>query len=96
MATGDDDKFEASPSWMDKTNWAPGVPIDSDAIPVLRYQALLGRVYVLQRWKSGASVRGEMPLAELEALVGGGVKEGWYNALGKYLGSEIDLDAEGV
>ncbi len=81
------DDFEAGPDWESKTDFAPGVPDDPEAIPVLRYQALLGNVYTLQQWKDGSTARGEVPLATLEALIGGPAKEGWYDALGKYLGS---------
>jgi hypothetical protein len=90
----DDGKFEAGEHWEGKTSFAPGVPTDPDAIPVLRYQALMGKVFVLQRWRNGSTARGEIALAELEKLVGGGVKEGWYNALGEYLGASIDLEAQ--
>jgi hypothetical protein len=75
----------------DKYDWAPGVPADPSAIPRLYYQALLGNVYTLQRWPNGDVARGSVALADLEALVGGPVREGWYDALGKYLGGSIDL-----
>lgn len=84
------DPFEAGPEWEGKTSFAPGVPDDPDAIPERFYQVLLGRVYTLTRWKSGSTVRGEITLEELEALAGQAItKEGWYDALAKYLGSEL-------
>lgn len=83
------DNFEAGPFWEGKTGFAPGVPEKEDAGPMLRYQALLGRVYMLQTWPNGSSARGEIPLAQLEALAGGPVKEGWYNALGEWLGVSV-------
>ncbi len=80
------DKIDAD-RWAEKTNFAPGVPVDPGMIPRLRYQALLGRVYTLQQWKDGSTARGEVPLSQLEALVGGSVKEGWYDATGGFLGT---------
>lgn len=90
MAGEEDDKaFEPGPDWEDKTSFAPGVPDDPDAVPELLYQVLLGRVYTLTRWKDGSAARGEVQLADLEALVGGPVpREGWYDAAGAYLGAD--------
>jgi hypothetical protein len=86
----DEDEFEPGPDWEDKTSFAPGVPDDPDAVPELLYQVLLGRVYTLTRWRDGSTARGEVSLADLEAVAGGTVsKEGWYDALGKYLGGEL-------
>lgn len=86
----DENEFEPGPDWEDKTSFAPGVPDDPDAVPELLYQALLGRVYTLTRWKDGSTARGEVALADLEAVAGGSItREGWYDALGKYLGSEL-------
>lgn len=83
------DPFEPGPEWEGKTSWAPGVPDDPDAIPELLYQVILGRVHTLTRWKDGSTSRGEVTLQDLEALAGQAItKEGWYDALGKYLGSE--------
>lgn len=87
----EDDVFEAGPGWEEKTSFAPGVPLDQDAIPEVLFQVLLGRVYTLTRWKDGSTVRGEIPLAELEALAGKPVtREGWYDVLGRYLGAELE------
>lgn len=84
------DTFEPGPDWEDKTGFAPGVPDDPDAIPELFYQVLLGKVFTLQRWKDGSTVRGEILLADLEALAGQTIsKEGWYDALAKYIGPEL-------
>lgn len=84
------DEFEAGPEWEGKMDFAPGVPEDPDAAPDLFYQVLLGRVYTLTRWRDGSTGRGEVQLADLEALAGGPItREGWYDALGKYLGAEL-------
>ena len=84
------DELEPGPEWEGKMGFAPGVPDDPDAIPERLYQVLLGRVYTLTRWKDGSTARGEVALADLEAVAGGAItKEGWYNALGKYQGSEL-------
>ncbi|UGL62726.1 hypothetical protein [Xanthomonas phage FMYAK-P1] len=84
------DEFEAGPEWEGKMDFAPGVPEDPDAVPELFYQVLLGRVYTLTRWKDGSTGRGEVQLADLEALAGGPItREGWYDALGKYQGTEL-------
>jgi hypothetical protein len=88
----DDVPFELTARLLDKMDFAPGVPDDPDAVPSLYYQALLGNVYTLQRWKDGSTVRGEVPLADLEALTGGSLREGWYSASGQFLGATIELD----
>jgi hypothetical protein len=79
------DGFEAGPYWEGKTSFAPG--LSDDNAPTLRYQALHGRVYTLQAWPDGSTARGEVELAHLEALAGGPVKEGWYSALGEWVGA---------
>jgi hypothetical protein len=84
--------FTSESGWEDKTNFLVGMPEDLSELPELYYQALLGNVYTLQRWPDGSTARGEMALAELESRVGGPVKEGWYDAAGKYLGLFISLD----
>lgn len=85
-----DRSFEPGPHWPGKMSFAPGVPDDPDAIPELLYQVLLGRVFTLTRWRDGSTARGELPLAEFEKLTGSTVaKEGWYDALGQYIGSEL-------
>ncbi len=86
----EDKTFTPGPDWEDKMSFAPGVPDDLDSIPERLYQALLGRVYTLTRWKDGSTARGEIPLADLESVAGKPiVKEGWYDALGKYIGAEL-------
>jgi len=86
----DSDKFEPSPDWEDKMSFAPGVPDDPEAIPELYYQALLGRVYTLTRWKDGSTARGEVTLEDLGAVAGSAIyKEGWYDALGAFIGAEL-------
>lgn len=86
----DDRSFEPGPDWADKTSFAPGVPDDQDAVPELLYQVLLGRVFTLTRWRDGSTARGEVPLTDLEAVAGSTVtREGWYDALGKYVGPEL-------
>lgn len=86
----DDRSFEPGPDWGDKTSFAPGVPDDLGAVPELLYQVLLGRVFTLTRWRDGSTARGEVQLADLEAVAGSAVaREGWYDALGKYIGPEL-------
>lgn len=91
MATKIGDRsFEPGPDWEDKMSFAPGVPEDPDATPELLYQALLGRVFTLTRWRDGSTARGEVSLAELESVAGSVVsREGWYDALGRYIGAEL-------
>lgn len=85
-----ENEFEPWPDWEDKTSFAPGVSDDPDAIPELVYQVLLGRVFSLTRWKDGSTVRGEVALADLEAVTGSAItREGWYDALGTYIGIEL-------
>ena len=86
-----EDQFEAGPDWAEKTDFAPGVLLEAPA-SVLRYQALLGNVYTLETWEDGSTARGEVPLAHLEALSGAPVREGWYDAAGKYLGPTLDAE----
>lgn len=94
MAADDDDGFDGfgSARWRDKTNYAPGVPDDPDAIPEVRFQVLLGRVHVLKRWRDGSTVRGELDLDFIEGLSGAPPREGWYDALGTYLGADPGLE----
>lgn len=81
---------EAPQDWEGKWDFAPGVPDDPSAVPELFYQVLLGRVYALTRWRDGSTARGEVALADLEAVFGLHVrKEGWYASSGEYLGSEL-------
>lgn len=90
MAGEDDKEFLPGPDWDDKVSFAPGVSDDPDAVPELLYQVLLGRVYTLTRWRDGSTARGEVPLADLEGVAGKPVtKEGWYDALGSYVGPEL-------
>ena len=74
------------------TGFIPGLPDDLSTLPVLHYQALMGRVYTIKRWSDGSTVRGEVPLKQLEMLVGGSVKEGWYDALGEWLGMSLPME----
>lgn len=86
----DEEVFEAGPDWDDKTAFAPGVPADSRAIPKRYYQVLFGKVYTLMTWSDGSTVRGEADLASLAAVAGKAItKEGWYDALGRYIGPEL-------
>jgi hypothetical protein len=87
----EDDPLD-SPRWIARTDFAPGFPTDPDAIPTVHYQALHGVVYTLTRWKDGSTARGEVPLSDLEALAGAGLREGWYDATGAFLGTTVDLD----
>lgn len=81
------EQFKPGPGWGDKTGFAPGVPDDPAQAPVTMYQVLHGRVFTLMRCPDESASRGEIALAELERRVGGPVKEGWYDALGEYLGA---------
>lgn len=86
------EEFEAGPYWEGKTDFLPGVPDDAAELPSTYYQALLGNVYTLTRWKDGSTARGEVPLSHLEALAGSGIREGWYDASGSFLGASLDLN----
>lgn len=86
----DADEFKAGPDWAGKMAFAPGVPVDAEAIPKRYYQVLFGKVYTLMTWSDGSTVRGEADLASLAAVAGKAItKEGWYDALGRYIGSEL-------
>jgi len=74
--------------WDDRTDFAPGLPLDPADAPETLYQALLGRVYTLQRRRDGTRSRGEVPLQQLQDLLGDRpVREGWYSASGDWLGA---------
>jgi hypothetical protein len=81
----------ASRRWLEKTGYAIGVPEDPDAIPEVRYQLLQGRVYTLKTWRDGSTIRGEIDLDTLAVVVGSTPQEGWYDALGNYLGDDPGL-----
>lgn len=69
------------------SNWAPGMPDDPGLLPTTMYQALAGRVYTLVTWPDESTARGEVPIEQLEDMVGrGNVREGWYSISGDYLG----------
>lgn len=71
---------------------AIGMPTDPAAIPEVRYQVLGEKVFLLQHWKDGSTVRGEIEMQTLANLMGGVMpQEGWYDVLGTYLGPEPDL-----
>lgn len=86
------DEFPDTESWQGKTDFLVGMPEDLDNLPRTYYQALLGNVYTLTRWPDGSTARGEVPLGVLEALIGEGVREGWYDVVGTFLGASLDLD----
>jgi hypothetical protein len=70
-----------------------GMPTDPDAIPEVHYQVLGEKVYQLQSWKDGSTVRGEIEMQTLANLMGGATpQEGWYDVLGNYLGAVPDAD----
>lgn len=76
----------------DRMDFAPGVPTDPSAIPQLRYQLLNGQVFTLTVWPSGSTARGSVPVGELQDRVGSSeLEEGWYDALGEYLGDDPGL-----
>ena len=71
---------------------AIGMPSDPDSIPEVRYQVLGDKVFLLQSWRNGSTVRGEVETQTLANLMGGAIpQEGWYDAAGTYLGPEPDL-----
>lgn len=70
---------------------AIGMPIDPNAIPEVRYQVLDGTVFLLQHWKDGSTLRGEIEMETLAQLIGAPPQEGWYDVTGAYLGSVLDL-----
>lgn len=77
--------------WVEKTAYAPGVPDDPKLIPTLRYLKQGDRVYTLQKWRDGATVRGEVKVDALNDLrqeEGEATEDGWYNALGIFLGDD--------
>jgi hypothetical protein len=76
----------------DKTDFLVGVPDNPADAPITYYQALLGNVYTLTVWRDGSTARGEVPLSHLEALAGSGLREGWYNASGEFLGTTVNLN----
>ncbi len=71
---------------------AIGMPSDPNAIPEVRYQVLGEKVFLLQHWKDGSTLRGEIELQTLADLAGGAPQEGWYDATGRYLGSSPEAD----
>lgn len=86
----DDSNFKPGPHWEGKMAFAPGVPVDPQAIPTVHYQVLLGRVYTLTQWKDGSTARGETSLASLEGRAGQPItKEGWYDVRGRYIGIDF-------
>lgn len=79
--------------WAEKTEHAIGMPSDPDAIPTRRYQVLHGSVFTLVVWKDGSTARGQVDLEVMQDLVGKDValREGWYDALGNFLGDDAKL-----
>lgn len=81
-------------NWEGKTNWFPGLPDDLSQLPKLTYQVLAGRVSFIKRWPDGSVAHGEVSLQALRNLHGAGeLPDGFYNALGDYLG-ETWVDEE--
>ncbi|MDQ3288256.1 MAG: hypothetical protein M3Q42_08325 [Pseudomonadota bacterium] len=79
-----------NPTWEGKTSFLPGMPDDLSQLPTLHYQAIEGRVFTLMRWPNESVAHGEIPLTQLEDLVGKGmIEEGWYDAAGEYLGETL-------
>ncbi|WP_159017266.1 hypothetical protein [Cognatiluteimonas profundi] len=75
--------------WLGKMDFAPGMPVDISQLPTLHYQAIEGRVFTLLRFPNESVAHGEVPLSQLEDLVGAPIEEGWYSASGAYLGAEL-------
>jgi hypothetical protein len=76
-------------SWLGKMGFVPGMPVDLSQLPTLNYQAIEERVFTLMRWPNESTARGEVPLSELEELVGGPIDEGWSSASGVFIGAEL-------
>ena len=73
--------------WLDKTNFAPGVPLDEKLIPVLRYLKQGTKVATLQKWRDGSTVRGFVSLTALNNLRDEpATEDGWYASDGTFLG----------
>lgn len=79
----------------DDDNIQENLPIGMDLeapAPTLRYQLLQGQVYSLQIWTDGSTMRGQVPISELEDRVGvapgTALEEGWYNAFGEFMGDD--------
>ncbi len=62
------------------------MPVDLSQLPTLLYQSIEGRVFTLMRWPNESTARGEVPLSQLEDIVAGSAKHGWYSSAGLYLG----------
>lgn len=85
---GRDDEFRVERF----TDFAPGMPLDPNAIPEVHYQVLAEKVFLLQRWKNGSTLRGEIEMETLAQRIGSQPQEGWYDVLGTYLGAAPDFD----
>lgn len=79
-----DDDF-VSEHWRRKTDALVGIV---EPFPTLRFQVLLGRVYVLQKWDNGSAAHLETETSHLEKLHGSKIQDGWYDANGVYLADE--------
>jgi hypothetical protein len=75
--------------WLGKMDFVPGMPVDLSQLPTLHYQVIAGRVFTLLRFPSESVSHGEVPLSQLEDLVGGQIEDGWYSASGSYIGAEL-------
>ena len=86
-----EDNRPTPPEDDDRFMGAIGLPDDLSELPTTRYLLAYGRVWTTTTWPDESTARGEVPLQQLQDLVGPGsaMKEGWYDATGKYLGMEV-------
>lgn len=73
--------------WVAKTNFPVGVDL-TQVPPEMRYQYLGGRIFTIQFFPSGDVAKGELAPADLDFPV---QEEGWYGAMGEFLGDEPNL-----
>ncbi len=76
-------------SWEGKTALPVGINLDGP-LPTLTYFVMGQNVYTRLAWPDGTTTRGVIPRADLEERFGtSGLKDGFYNALGDYLGETL-------
>jgi hypothetical protein len=75
--------------WLGKMDFVPGMPVDLSQLPTLHYQVVELQVFTLLRFPNESVSRGEVPISELENLVGGPIEQGWYSASGVFVGAEL-------
>ena len=88
-------EVEAAERWRQKTEFPIGVDL-TGPIPVARFQLIGGTVYVRRTARDGTVTRGTITPEDLQRRLEPGqeLKEGWYDALGTYLGETIDDETQ--